>query len=208
MPPLPPDAIVNRLDEGLTKADQEIVKEQFVKFIVDEGRELRTFRSTKKDHIDDFICHLDENSPLWGGLGHIDDIWDETAIHHLKNTLKNQLRDNGSPLAARIEAYRKTKQQAADPDPNADQIDSSSRSKKATPAKVKMLGKRARDPSSNPSELKGVTASAPAEKPKENAKTSATNTRGSRRFDPTMFSTAEWAVVENELQCQVYWDEI
>ena len=23
-----------------------------------------------------------------------------------------------------------------------------------------------------------------------------------------MFSTSEWAVVENELQCQIYWDEI
>ena len=158
MPPLPPDAIVNRLDEGLTKADQEIVKEQFVKFIVDEGRELRTFRATKKDHIDDFICYLDEHSPLWGGLGHIDDIWDETAIHHLKNTLKNQLRDNGSPLAGRIEAYRKTKQQAADPDPNAGQIDSSSRSKKATPAKA------AKSPvkSPAPKAKKPAAASAPA----------------------------------------------
>ena len=110
----PPDAIVNRLDEGLTKSDQEIIKEQFARYAVDKNIDLRLFKSTKKDHVDEFLVYLEEAIPLWRDLDHIDDIWDEVAIHHLRQTLKNQLRDNGAPLAARMEAYRKTKEQPAD----------------------------------------------------------------------------------------------
>ena len=117
--PAPPDdAIVHRLEEGLDMADQELVKEQFARYAVDNSTDLRLFKSTKKDHVDHFIEHLERVSPLWEGLGHIDDIWDEVAIVHLKATLKNQLRDNGAPMAAKMKAYRKAKGQQTEPDPS------------------------------------------------------------------------------------------
>ena len=87
--PPPPDAIVNRLDQGLEKSDLEFIKEQFARYAVDTNLDLRTYRPAKKDSIDDFLGYLEEASPLWCGLDAIDVIWDEVAIHHLKSTVKN-----------------------------------------------------------------------------------------------------------------------
>ena len=203
--PAPPDdAIVNRLEEGLDKADQELVKEQFARYAVDNSTDLRLFKSTKKDHVDHFIEHLEQVSPLWEGLGHIDDIWDEVAIVHLKATLKNQLRDNGAPMAAKMEAYRKGKGQQTDHDPS--QIDTT-KSKKATPAKGKQLGKRARQPIGDQSPTK-TTPTKLTVPQKDEPDDQAGEPTKEKRFDPTMFTTAEWAIVENELECEALWKTI
>ena len=138
--PIPPTAIVNRLDEGLSKTDLEFVKDEFVKFVVDHNLDLRTWRASKKDNIDNFLGHLQDATPQWAGLGPIDDIWEETAIHHLKQHIKNQTRDAGAPLVARMVNYRRSKEQGGDHDVQDAQIDSTAKSKKATPKKV--LGKR------------------------------------------------------------------
>ena len=205
--PTPPDdAIVNRLEEGLEKSDQELVKEQFARYAVDNRTDLRLFKATKKDHVDHFFNHLAAVSPLWEGLGHIDDIWDEVAIVHLKATLKNQLRDNGAPLAAKMEAYRKSKDQHTTTDPDPSQIDTT-KSKKATPAKGKQLGKRTRQTAGDMSPMKATPAKLPASQ-KEEPEEQAGEPAKEKRFDPTMFTTAEWAIVENELECEALWKTI
>ena len=103
---LPTDAIVYRIDQGLNKRDLDFVKDELVKYLVNTRADLRMWRATKKDNIDLFLGHLHEASPVWAGLGHIDDIWEETAIHHLKQHIKNQLRDGGAPIIAKMENYR------------------------------------------------------------------------------------------------------
>ena len=115
--PPPPDAIVHRLDQGLSKADCEFIKEQFARYAVDYNLDLRTYRCSKKDSVDDFLGYLEDASPIWSGLDSIDVIWDEVPIFHLRNTLKNQMRDNGAPLFSKMEAYRKSKEMPADVDP-------------------------------------------------------------------------------------------
>ena len=130
------------------------------------------------------------------------------AIHHLKTTVKNQLGSVG--LQAKIDNYRKEKQPAGDAigEHDANQIDSTVKSKKSSPTKVKQLVKRAKQANGDQSNGKpspggaGVTAgkkepgSTPNEQPRE------------RRFDPTIFTVAQWAVVENELECQALWNDI
>ena len=205
--PPPPDAIVHRLDQGLTKADCEFVKDQFARYAVDYGLDLRSFRYGKKDNIDDFLGYLEEASPIWSGLDSIDVIWDETAIFHLRNTIKNQVRDNGAPLNAKMETYRKSKEQLPDQEPEPPQIDTSTKSKKATPAKVKQLGKRTREPSRDKSVFaaKATPANAQIAKAKDDQEEPK---KARRPFNPTIFTSDEWAVVENELACQVLWKEI
>ena len=82
--PVKLNPIVNRLEDGLTKEDLEFTKDQFAKFVVDEGIDLRTWRAAKKDSIDRFLAHLENATPTWAGLPPIDEIWEDTAIHHLK----------------------------------------------------------------------------------------------------------------------------
>ena len=133
-----------RIDQGLEKRDLEFVKDEFAKFMVNSNADLRMWRSTKKDNIDSFLGHLQNASPIWAGLGHIDDIWEETSIHHLKQHVKNQLREGGAPIIAKMENYRQTQGPIVDPIPEPGQIDSTTKSKKASPAKGKQLGKRAK----------------------------------------------------------------
>ena len=110
----PHDAIANRLEEGLTKSDLDFIKNQFARYVVEHGIDIRKFKPSKKDHVDSFIEHLEHESLTWSGLPHIDEIWDETPIHHLKNTLKNLLLNDGAPIASKVEFYRKVKDEAAD----------------------------------------------------------------------------------------------
>ena len=134
---LPADAIAFRIDQQLAKRDLEFVKEELVKYLVTSKADVRMWRATKKDNIDALLGHLHEASPVWAGLGHIEDIWEEMAIHHLKQTVKNQLRDGKAPLIAKIENYRQTQGLPADAEPEDDQIDSTAKSKKASPSKGK-----------------------------------------------------------------------
>ena len=105
-PQPPEDAIQFRIDQGLTKRDQDFVKDELAKFLVNTRADLRMWRATKKDNIDAFLTHLEEASPIWAGLGPIDEIWDDTAIYHLRNHVRNQLRDGGAPIIAKMENYR------------------------------------------------------------------------------------------------------
>ena len=107
-PTLPTDAIAFRIDQQLTKRDIEYVKDELVKYLVNSRADVRMWRATKKDNIDNFLGHLQDVSQTWAGLGHIDDIWEEMAIHHLKQTVKNQLRDGGAPIVAKMENYRQS----------------------------------------------------------------------------------------------------
>ena len=107
-PPLPADAIAHRIDQGLTKIDLDFVKDELAKYLVNSNADMRLWRATKKDNIDSFLGHLHLASPIWAGLGHIDDIWEEIAIHHLKQHVKNQMRDGGAPIAAKMENYRQS----------------------------------------------------------------------------------------------------
>ena len=107
-PTLPNDAIAFRIDQQLTKRDIEYVKDELVKYLVNSRADVRMWRATKKDNIDNFLGHLQDVSQTWAGLGHIDDIWEEMAIHHLKQTVKNQLRDGGAPIVAKMENYRQS----------------------------------------------------------------------------------------------------
>ena len=104
----PEDAIQFRMDQGLTKRDLEFVKDELVKFLVNTRADMRMWRATKKDNIDSFLDHLEDASPIWAGLGPIDDIWDDTVIYHLRNYVKNQLRDGGAPILAKMENYRQS----------------------------------------------------------------------------------------------------
>ena len=199
--PPPPDAIVHRLDQGLSKADLEFVKEQFARYAVDANLDLRNYRYTKKDSVDDFLGYLEDASPIWSGLDSIDVIWDEVPIFHLRNTIKNQMRDSGAPMIAKMETYRKTKDQLADQEPELPQIDS--KSKKATPAKIKQLGKRTRDHSRDKSVF-GAKATPSTTQVNQAAKAKDDQDgepKKARRFNPTIFTSDEWAVVENELAC-------
>jgi len=255
--PLPPDAIAHRLEDGLTKADCEFVKEQFARYAVDVNINLRTWKPWKKDNLDNFLAHLELVSSIWAGLGYIDDIWGEVLIVHLRSTLKNQLRDEGAPMTAKMEAYRKARDQAADGESEDQQINTNAGPKKPQTPKSKKLGKRSKEGSRDQSQAKGtpgklaVNESAlkvPAGIRKGDAHSagpqhqqkSPSSTKGpegtlradamhkqdedqvpleesalkgpemqhARRFNPTMFSTSEWAVVENELECQALWKEI
>ena len=105
-PQPPEDAIQFRIDQGLTKRDQEFVKDELAKFLVNSRADLRMWRATKKDNIDAFLSHLEEASSIWVGLGPIDEIWEDTAIYHLRNHVRNQLRDGGAPILAKMENYR------------------------------------------------------------------------------------------------------
>ena len=68
-------------------------------------------------------------------------------------------------MVARIVNYRRSKEQGGENASQDNQIDSKQSVKKATPSKGKHLGKRAREPSANPSEHKTST-NVPTEKDK------------------------------------------
>ena len=96
------------MDQGLTKRDQDFVKDELAKFLVNTRADLRMWRATKKDNIDALLTHLEEASPIWAGLGPIDEIWDDTAIYHLRNHVRNQMRDGGAPILVKMENYRQS----------------------------------------------------------------------------------------------------
>ena len=212
---LPADAIAFRIDQQLTKRDLELVKDELVKYLVTSRADVRMWRATKKDNIDAFLCHLHEASPIWAGLGHIDDIWEEMAIHHLKQTVRNQLNSGQAALVAKMENYRLSQGLPANAEPEDDQIDSTAKSKKASPAKGKQLGKRPKQASANQSIGKPtpskVAQTSSGEEDAKQAGPAASQPAAQYEppaFNPTMFSTEQWAVVENELQCQVLWKDI
>ena len=113
----PADAIAFRIDQLLTKRDLEFVKDELAKYLVISRADVRMWRATKKDNIDAFLCHLEEASPIWAGLGHIDDIWEEMAVHHLKQTVRNQLNGGQAGLAAKMENYRQSQGLPANAEP-------------------------------------------------------------------------------------------
>ena len=119
-PTLPNDAIAFRIDQQLTKRDIEYVKDELVKYLVNSRADVRMWRATKKDNIDAFLCHLHEASPIWAGLGHIDDIWEEMAILHLKQTVRNQLNSGQAALVAKMENYRLSQGLPANAEPEDD----------------------------------------------------------------------------------------
>ena len=67
-PTLPTDAIAFRIDQQLTKRDIEYVKDELVKYLVNSRADVRMWRATKKDNIDNFLGHLQDVSQTWAAF--------------------------------------------------------------------------------------------------------------------------------------------
>ena len=197
------------LEVRLTDTDLKLVKDTFVHLVLDDGLDPKKIE-INHDLIDSLLGKLEETNSRWKDLPSIDSIWMTESIKHIRQTIKNQLRDGGAPLQKRVEALRDSVTVSSQVLPEEDQqIDSTSKSQFKPLEKSSMLNKRATP----------IQDASPDQTQVQPAKRVKIDERSPQEFSqtyvpPFINNTMDWyspeqrAVISNELECHKLFKEI